>query len=273
MIRHRHDRPREHGGSTSPTSPSSSALAAGGVMMVIPAYLYHQREDARRRHRRRAARHRGHRHVPALCHRRPGPTRAVLAHDARASGRFQLADLDAHVGRDRPQRLPAASTCTSAGTCSTPAFSGADAAHPLVLPADRVPLGRSGRSRSTPSPRSSTAGWVAGRSGTAALLAPRFLASCLRRGAGVHHRHDVSRWRRSAGIDSRLCPISTLRRSRRWCRSSVSPSSSTCSWSCPKLFTEFYTGGVAHRLGPEYLFFGLHGQERAGPLDLDRRSR
>ena len=93
-------------------------LAAGGVMMVIPAYLYHDHEM--------------HDVVIVgeilaiaaivMCHayrgRRPRPARPLLAPDPRHRP-VQLADLDAHLGRDRPQRLPAASTCTSSATCST----------------------------------------------------------------------------------------------------------------------------------------------------------
>jgi hypothetical protein len=172
-------------------------LAAGGVMMVIPAYLYHDEEM----------------HDVVIIGELlaiaaivmclmfvvggPGPARPLLASDAGA-GPVQLPDLDAHLGRDRAQRLPAAE----------PAHLRLPALH--AVPGPQAPTRggtcrssssrSSGRSRFTRSRRFSTAGLGGRPFWNTALLAPRFLASAFVSGpafiiVAIHVMRRVAGWR------------------------------------------------------------------------------
>jgi hypothetical protein len=97
-------------------------LAAGAVMMVIPAYLYddHEMHDVVIIGELLAVA------AIVVClalrRRRHGPARPLLAHHPRPRP-LQLARLHAHLGRHRPQRLPAAQPAHLRATCSTCASS------------------------------------------------------------------------------------------------------------------------------------------------------
>ena len=177
-------------------------------------------------------------------------------------GQLQLAHLDAHLGRDRAQRLPAAQPPRLRLPASTCATCGATPG-PALVPALRLPLDRLGdlhpHGDGVPLLRAS----AAGRSGTRALLAPRFLASAfvtgpafiivsLQHRAALHALHGPRR-RRSAGCSRhppRHRPREPLHARLR------------------ALHASFYTGGAPRRLGALPLLRAAR-PPRARAVDLD----